>query len=322
MLENKDAYADGVETKLQRVFFDAFFQDLLNIAEEKPPVFNAKTSALIEAIRSGKIRYQGGEFFGTFNARTSRALAEFATFNRRTGSWKGDPPPSIKAEGVLAARKRDDINKKILSAIDGAEARVEEMIKTLSFAADLPLFEMEGAVQKSIGIVPEMTDRTRADLLKKYTNDQIRNIKNWTPEQVVRLRQMVERLQLEGTKTSLTEIILEEWGVSARKARFLARQETNLFFSEYSLSRARAAGIKRYRWSSSHDERVRESHKKLDGQIIALNDPPIVDYKTSRRAHAGEDFLCRCAKIWILEKPKENSVKRFIDRIRRFIYRP
>jgi uncharacterized protein with gpF-like domain len=102
-------------------------------------------------------------------------------------------------------------------------------------------------------------------------------------------------------------MIENEWTVSSNKSRFLARQETSLFFSNLQLDRAGRAGVRRYRWSTSHDERVRNNprgadHKYLDGKIVDINGPgEIVDHRTGRRAHAGEDFNDRCSKIWILD---------------------
>ncbi|MFA5380138.1 MAG: minor capsid protein, partial [Dehalococcoidia bacterium] len=81
----------------------------------------------------------------------------------------------------------------------------------------------------------------------------------------------------------------------------LARQETSLFFSKFSMNRASSAGVRRYKWSTSHDGRVRERHKELNGTIHSVDDPPVVDLKTGRRAHPGCDFGCRCAAIWVLE---------------------
>lgn len=322
MVSLKPEYYEKAETHLQNVFYDAFFREILDVVNRPTPKFNATTSALIGAIRSGKVRYTNGKFYGTFSARISRELSSFATFNGREKTWTGNPPPAVKAEAVLAERKREQLIREITQAIDTAQARVDKMIKTLSFSADLPLFKMNQDVidDIGIGIIPEMTDSMKKKILDGYTKNQILNIKNWAPEQVERLRKMTERVLMEGSDRGLTDIILEEWGVSYRKAAFLARQETNLFFSEYSMSRARDAGLRRYRWSTSHDRRVRARHRELDGQIIDFDRPPIVDMKTGRRAHAGEDFLCRCGKIWILDDRKiENSIQKKI-RVWRYRY--
>jgi SPP1 gp7 family putative phage head morphogenesis protein len=204
---------------------------------------------------------------------------------------------------LTANTKRDAILERVNKAISGLEDRVDETIKTLSFSTDLPLFAMNQDVSATLplGVGPTLDERTAEMLRRDYTESQKLNIKNWQPEQIERLRNMVEKYQTGPMDDSLINIIMREWGVTANKASFLARQETSLFFSKFSMNRASAAGVRRYRWSTSHDERVRVSHRELNGTIHGVDDPPVVDPRTGRRAHPGEDFNCRCAAIWVLE---------------------
>jgi SPP1 gp7 family putative phage head morphogenesis protein len=230
-------------------------------------------------------------------------LAQFAKFDRHTKKWYGRPPSNVLASAIMANDKRAELIRQVNQAIDELATRADETVKTLSFSTDLPLLSMNQDVLETlpIGIRPTLDSRTAEKLRKDYTESQRLNVKNWTPEQVVRLREMVERYQTSESNESLTDMIMKEWGVTANKASFLARQETSLFFSKFSMNRASSAGVRRYRWATSHDVRVRESHRELQGTIHFVDDPPVVDLKTGRRAHPGEDFNCRCAAIWVLE---------------------
>jgi SPP1 gp7 family putative phage head morphogenesis protein len=230
-------------------------------------------------------------------------LAQFAKFDRHTKKWYGRPPSNVLASAIMANDKRAAMIKKINQKIDELAEKADETIKTLSFGLDLPLFAMDQDVSETlpIGVRPVLDARTAERFRKDYTESQRLNVKNWTPDQVQRLRDMVERYQMSESNESLKEMIMSEWGVTANKANFLAQQETSLFFSKFSMNRAKTAGVRRYRWSTSHDARVRERHRELQGTIHSVDDPPVVDLKTGRRAHPGEDFGCRCAAIWILE---------------------
>jgi SPP1 gp7 family putative phage head morphogenesis protein len=210
----------------------------------------------------------------------------------------------VEAAAVVANGKRTEIVGKLNSALREIEARIDNQIKSLSFGLDMPLFAMEEGVKselQGVGVYSPFTDGEKKAMRDRYTFNQQKNVKDWAPEQVVRLREMVQQYQMTGDTRSLREMIENQWSVSANKARFLARQETSLFFSNLQLDRAGRAGVRRYRWSTSHDVRVRQDHKDLQGTIVSLDSPPIVDKKTGRRAHAGEDYGCRCAKIWILD---------------------
>lgn len=103
---------------------------------------------------------------------------------------------------------------------------------------------------------------------------------------------------------SVSEIRKElqrEVGISKRRAQLIARDQTLKLQAQLTEARQKQVGIRRYVWTTSNDERVREDHAALDGQVIEWASPPIVDRRTGRRAHAGEDFQCRCTADPILD---------------------
>jgi SPP1 gp7 family putative phage head morphogenesis protein len=303
MLKLKEPFYSPIEKSMLEFFYKAFYEPILKAAEIPLARFN-EASALLAAIRSGRVQYHEGVFSGKFGADISRELSSFARFDSRSNVWRGNPGPDIKGVAVIANAKRKELIGRIQESIDNASATIDQTIATLAFGADLPLFAMDQDIRKDlydIGIIPELTPATEEYLRENYSESQRLNIKNWAPDQITRLRGMVQKIQTNGDISNIRALILAEWGTTAAKAQFLARQETSLFFSKLGLQRAGDAGVRRYRWSTSHDERVRISHRHLDKAIIHFDFPPIVDSKTGRRAHAGEDFNCRCGKIWILE---------------------
>lgn len=54
------------------------------------------------------------------------------------------------------------------------------------------------------------------------------------------------------------------------------------------------SGFDRYVWTTRKDDRVRPDHARLEGRICSWNDPPVVDLRSGRHAHPGEDYNCRC----------------------------
>lgn len=92
-------------------------------------------------------------------------------------------------------------------------------------------------------------------------------------------------------------------GVEARRAELIARDQTLKLAGQLQQARQTGAGIRRYVWTTSEDERVRPDHAKLDGTIQSWDAPPVVDQRTGRRAHPGGDFQCRCSPDPILDDP-------------------
>lgn len=118
----------------------------------------------------------------------------------------------------------------------------------------------------------------------------------------------VERVStlLEFERDELADILSKGWGktapelrarieerleVSRAKADQLARDQVLTLNSQISHGRMAAAGITQAWWTTSKDERVRDSHAAMDGELFDLDDPPEVD---GENVLPGEPILCRC----------------------------
>jgi SPP1 gp7 family putative phage head morphogenesis protein len=88
--------------------------------------------------------------------------------------------------------------------------------------------------------------------------------------------------------------ISARFGVSQRRAAFIARDQVAKLNGDLTRLRQTDLGIDNYIWRTSLDERVRPGHAQLEGMRQSWDKPPIVDPKTGRRAHPGGDFNCRC----------------------------
>lgn len=93
----------------------------------------------------------------------------------------------------------------------------------------------------------------------------------------------------------LAEHIEGATGASEAQARLIARDQVLKLNAQVTQARHQAAGVTQYVWRSSRDERVRSRHKELDGTRQSYAHPPIVDPRTGRRGHPGDDHQCRCS---------------------------
>lgn len=78
------------------------------------------------------------------------------------------------------------------------------------------------------------------------------------------------------------------------RAALIARDQTSKVNGQITEARQTALGIERYTWSTSGDERVRDSHAALDGEVFRWDDPPSV-------GHPGQDYQCRCTSLPVLD---------------------
>lgn len=102
--------------------------------------------------------------------------------------------------------------------------------------------------------------------------------------------------------------IEDEYGVTQRRARFIARDQTAKINGELTKQRQIDAGYEYFRWLSSDDERVRASHREIAEAdvgygkgIYRWDDLPTNE--RGERIQPGSDFQCRCSS-----RPVRNSV--------------
>ncbi len=126
------------------------------------------------------------------------------------------------------------------------------------------------------------------------------------------LRRRVERvledpLNQGRSVADISKLLQEQAGYSTSRAELTARDQTLKLYGQIQQERQQNAGVERYIWTTSLDERVRPDHADLDGSIQRWDDPPIVDRRTGRRGHPGFDYQCRCSAVAVLDEPAEGE---------------
>lgn len=104
--------------------------------------------------------------------------------------------------------------------------------------------------------------------------------------------------------------------ISRNRARFIARDQISKLNGQITQARQTELGVERYVWRTSQDERVRPSHRVLEGRTCLWNNASVVlqdaDDPTSRMkrsslsptgyvGHPGSDYQCRCYPEPVLE---------------------
>lgn len=306
-----------IEVVIMDFLIDNFYKPIYSVIEPIEEYYNASTytpeQIVSAALRSGQIQYINGKFSGKFSANISKALQSLgAKFNKVTKTYDlSSTAMSITLKEAAAyasmiAMARQKLLLEALSYIN-IEQAMPELNKLLQVPLDYILEDLSEqaylSLKDAITIVPEITEEQREALKAQYVDDVALSVKNFTKAQTDKLRAMVEENLFTGLadNKSLVEAIIDEFGVTESKARFLSRQETSLFTAKYRKITYMEAGITKYRWSSSHDSRTRPIHEALSGQIFEWDNPPITNEKGDRN-NPGEDFgPCRCIAIGIID---------------------
>ena len=127
-------------------------------------------------------------------------------------------------------------------------------------------------------------------------------VKDFTEKEITSLRGKVRETYFKGNRyESLIKTIKDSYNVTENKAKFLARQETNLLMTKYTYGRYQEAGVNEYKWKAvigTPNHPTRPMHKELSdrsarGEIFRFDNPPIDDPNGSRH-NPKENYNCRC----------------------------
>lgn len=289
-----------IDKRYQAIPFDEFGRD------------NSATTELEAAINSGRIHYADGVFSGRFSSAITRELRAIgATFNKTAGTFtiaESVIPMDLRGILATASAKSKGLTDQILRILTDMQANIAASNIGLQLGKALDAVTADLGKQlitttasmgpEDIALQPVIDDGLRARLRKDYTENTELNIKKFAKARIPELRKRVEEnaFKFGGRTDRLAKIIEAEFGVSKRKAEFLADQETGLLVSKYRKEKYVGMGITEYTWSTSHDSRVRHSHRLLDGKrfSFAVGAQVAPPGQPARYCNPGEDFRCRC----------------------------
>lgn len=309
-IPEKESDYDQIEKEIDRIFREEIYYPLLRELKEPNKILNSAND-LNGPILSSRVVYENGKFTGKFGSKFSKEMHRLgAKFNKRDGSWE-IPIHKLSASTRAAIRESEDRFKKILKKIDRKLAgmlpdQVAQNVR-LTELFDRQIFRVNREVNdslKKIAVPVKLSDREAKKIAEEYTQNLQLYIKDFTEKEIVQLRKEMQQKVFRGTRyEDAVKIIEKSYGVSRRKAKFLARQETSLLMTSFKTERYKSAGIKKYRWrcvAGSKNHPVRPMHKIHDGKIFEYDKPPVTDEKGNRN-NPGRDFNCRCIDVPIVE---------------------
>lgn len=317
------SYQDEIEKKIIELFRKEFYLPIISLLNEDKKILNSNTNAIRQAISSGKIFYSNGKFQGKFTSSISKKLIEYgAKWNsiNSTYSIKLEKlPMDIRSEiSISKARFEEKLNKidKNLSNFN-----TNEMINKLNISLifDKNLLKIDKEFQesiKSITIIPRLSKVQREKIAKDWQYNMELDIKKFSDAQVVDLREVVQDnvFKTGNRREALVKGFMHSYNVTESKAKFWARQETNLLMAKFKETKYVEAGVPEYEWRCVHmphqptpktpykDGEVRYAHGVLEGKIFKWSDPPVTTPpgQIQRRNNPGQDYNCRCFALPIV----------------------
>jgi SPP1 gp7 family putative phage head morphogenesis protein len=298
-------YYEQIEKSINDYLYELLFRPIIAILKDNTKqqvLLNAPISRLLQAIRNGSIQYYDGIFSGKFNAAIGKELRDIgAAYDHRANVYRLDskliPPELLVAAQMLQdkAKKAHEALKRFLDEIEG------KGFQGITLPSNNMVNKVAGdfrSFAKDYIVTPQLTDQSKKLIADNYNNNMNLYIKDWKTEQIKRLRSTVEENSIGGFRfDNLISRVQEQYSTTQAKAKFLARQETALFMSNYRKERFTEAGVRVYKWSARGPSLTRPDHWRLNGKFFEYNNPPIVDLNSGRHGNPGTDYGCLCVDI-------------------------
>lgn len=171
-----------------------------------------------------------------------------------------------KIDDVLK-QEQTDYMKRLLSDADGKTAQILQ-----SFEIDKNQF----------------FEDNMAAVRKLYLDNSIERIKG--EEELIKrriLQKIIDYASGKSATLELTDLVKEAYASTDHLAHLFARDQMQRFNKACTLATFRSAAVRKVKWVTCGDVRVRKSHKELNGKIFDINNlPPETD-----------DYNCRCGLV-------------------------
>lgn len=181
------------------------------------------------------------------------------------------------------------IQNKVQSTINKAE-------NTGSAVAKFNKGQFEKLTQNTFGIPLYQDEPWLQDQLKLFASQNAQLITKMVDEELERVSGIIERGLASGTRIEeIQKELKATFGISDRKARLIARDQTAKLNANLTELRQKEIGVEEYVWATSLDERVRPTHRENEGKTFSWSKPP-------KTGHPGFEINCRCQAIAVMNK--------------------
>lgn len=326
-IKYKKKYEILIAKAIIQWFYKYFFKDIERVISTNYVINN--DDILINAIKSGSIYYRNGAFYSSKGVFSSAISAELKKIGAKYSNYR--KAYIIKAElipihiySVMEMVKANTLERVALlqsllnlqlGVIDELQKKIviDTIVKTI-------MQDLQNRVYKNFKdakietITPKINDYRIDEIAKRYTTNLDYWIKNWTENEIIKMREVVEQMAIDGSSiTEIAKYIQKEYKVAKNKALFLARNETAIATTSYLVAKYQDEGFTEFRWITNYDGRERKLHAELGlktnnkygrdkTNIFRFDNPPIIDERTGQRGMPAETYNCRCAMIPVINK--------------------
>lgn len=184
----------------------------------------------------------------------------------------------------------------------------ENILNQLNFGAEIPEKEFATIAAKHTkkfrtsmgGAIPDidlrLANSTIGIWLNAKTQENVELITGMNQNQFNKFAEKMNKLTGAGAfdRQAVAKAAQDSFRIGRNRAKLIGRDQVSKAYGELNMIRQKEVGFTKYRWLTSGDERVRESHKENNGRIFEWGNPPAT-------GHPSHDVNCRCTAVPVLD---------------------
>lgn len=143
-----------------------------------------------------------------------------------------------------------------------------------------------------------------ADVLRASVKSNVALIKSIPEKYFLEVEDAVMRsIQSGRGMADLKPFLEKRYGITSRRAEFIARDQTAKANTALNRARMQKLGMRKFKWlHSGGSAEPRPLHKnELNGNIYDLDNPPVIDERTGERGFPGQLPNCKCRMAPVLQ---------------------
>lgn len=191
---------------------------------------------------------------------------------------------------VLFSKRAGGLAEALAKGIDRQAANgLGESLKDLSGGVTFKTDVASGAV----GDVIAASVKQNVGLIKSISSEYFTEIEGAVMRSIQSGRGMAD----------LVPELEKRGGVTSRRARLIARDQTSKATTAINKARMDGLGIKKFKWlHSGGGKEPRRLHKDvLNGKVFSMDDLPVIDERTGERGLPGQLINCRCRMVPVVD---------------------
>lgn len=168
---------------------------------------------------------------------------------------------------------------------------------------------------KSMGISVFSESSALDEMLQGAVYDNTQLIKSIPAQYLKQVESAILTNMRAGLRPSaIVKELQSQFGVTERRAKFIARDQTAKVNGDINKKRQTSAGFEYFQWLDSDDSRVRDRHEAIANKVTAYgrgiyrwDNPPLND--NGEQIIPGSDYNCRCVGIAVSQSQVDKNVK-------------